>query len=65
MKDKKSERRHSTKEMANLAAGDKFQRVMKEYGNGTLHSSSGELVTDASQARAIAMSEQERANKGE
>ncbi len=36
---------------------DKFKKVMEEFSNGTLHSSSGEKVTDKDQAIAIAYSE--------
>lgn len=36
---------------------DKVAAVMKEFKNGTLHSGSGEIVTDVKQAKAIAMSE--------
>lgn len=36
---------------------DKFHAVMSEFKRGTLHSSSGELVTDRQQALAIAASE--------
>lgn len=35
----------------------KFQKVMDEFKNGTLRSSSGEVVTDRAQALAIAASE--------
>ena len=41
----------------------KFKVVMKEYGEGKLKSSSGEKVTDVSQARAIAKSESDKACK--
>lgn len=37
--------------------GDKVAAVMKEFKNGTLHSGSGEIVTDVKQAKAIAISE--------
>ena len=35
----------------------KFHKVMREFKSGTLHSSSGELVTSRKQALAIAYSE--------
>lgn len=44
---------------------DKIKLVMKEFKNGTLKSSSGELVTDKKQALAIALSEAQSLNKGE
>jgi len=40
-----------------LAKSRKFRRVMKEYGRGSLHSSTGDRVTSVDQARAIAFSE--------
>lgn len=42
---------------------NKIETVMHEYKVGTLKSSSGDKVTSRKQAVAIAMSEQERANK--
>lgn len=59
----KSEGRLSKAAFQKLAKGRKFGTVMKEFGKGTLRSSSGQLVTDISQAAAIAKSEQQRANK--
>ena len=44
-------------------AQKKVKKVMSEYKTGTLKSSSGSKVTNRKQAIAIAMSEQERANK--
>lgn len=43
--------------------GTKFKKVMKEYGEGKLKSSSGKKVSKPSQAAAIAYSEQRRADK--
>jgi hypothetical protein len=37
--------------------GDKVETVMHEFKRGTLHSGSGEIVTNRKQAVAIAMSE--------
>jgi hypothetical protein len=42
---------------------NKIETVMHEYKVGSLKSSSGDKVTNRKQAIAIAMSEQERANK--
>lgn len=42
---------------------DKAKKVMGEYKEGTLKSSSGRKVTDRKQATAIAMSEKRRARK--
>ena len=42
---------------------NKIETVMHEYKVGSLKSSSGDKVTNPKQAIAIAMSEQERANK--
>lgn len=42
---------------------NKVEKVMGEYKAGTLKSSSGDKVTNRKQAVAIALSEQERANK--
>ena len=39
------------------AKEEKFAKVMREFENGTLKSSSGELVTSRKQAQAIAASE--------
>ena len=44
--------------------GHKFEKVMHEWGEGTLNSSSGEPVTSQKRALAIAFSEQRRADKG-
>ena len=41
--------------------GGKVRKVMKEFGAGTLKSSSGQKVTNPKQAVAIALSEQRRA----
>jgi hypothetical protein len=45
-------------------AGKKFKKVMKEYGEGQLHSSSkkGPAVKTLSQAKAIAFSEQRKSD---
>lgn len=43
--------------------GKKFKRVMTEYSEGELKSSSGKKVKKPSQAKAIAYSEQRRADK--
>lgn len=40
-----------------IIANSKFKRVMSEYGNGTLKTSSGEQVNGPKQAEAIAASE--------
>lgn len=40
-----------------LSPDDKFAAVMKEFERGTLHSGSGEIVTNPEQAKAIAASE--------
>lgn len=42
---------------------DKVGKVMHEYAEGTLRSSSGQLVTDRAQAVAIAISEAHRSKK--
>lgn len=42
---------------------DKVEKVMKEYKQGKLKSSSGDKVTDREQAIAIALSEKRRARK--
>jgi hypothetical protein len=46
-------------------AGKKFKKVMKEYSEGDLHSGSkkGPKVKSKSQAKAIAFSEERRADK--
>ena len=46
-------------------AKEKFKKVMKEFSEGDLHSGSkkGPKVKKASQAKAIAFSEQRRADK--
>jgi hypothetical protein len=41
----------------------KFDKVMHEFGKGTLKSSSGKKVTDQKQAIAIAYSEARRSKK--
>ena len=41
----------------------KIKRVLKEYREGTLHSSSGKKVTSRQQAIAIALAEERRAHK--
>lgn len=41
----------------------KISRVMGEFKRGTLRSSSGRKVTKPAQAKAIALSEQRRADK--
>lgn len=41
----------------NMGKGDKFHKVMHEFGLGRLKSSSGEKVSDPEQAKAIAASE--------
>jgi hypothetical protein len=43
---------------------DKMHTVMAEFKRGTLHSSSGEIVTDRNQAIAIGLSEQRRHGGG-
>jgi hypothetical protein len=42
----------------------KAGKVMREFHHGALHSSSGHKVTNPAQAKAIAMSEQRRVDKG-
>ena len=42
---------------------DKFGTVMQEYHDGNLHSSSGQVVTNPQQAKAIAASESGRPKK--
>ena len=51
------------KEMPQPKGHDKIEKVMAEFKAGTLRSSSGALVTDMAQARAIAMSEQREYDK--
>ena len=43
--------------------GPKAQLVMKEFSEGKLKDPQGKKVTDVAQARAIAISEQERVKK--
>ena len=45
-------------------AQKKVSKVMREYGAGTLKSSSGKKVTSRKQAIAIALSESKTAKKG-
>lgn len=50
--------------MATKTKGEKkFDKVMKEWGQGGLKSSSGKKVKSQSQALAIAFSEKEKASK--
>lgn len=42
---------------------DKVSKVMREFEQGTLRSSSGQKVTNQKQALAIALSEAQRAKK--
>lgn len=51
----RSSTRHRAKPKGNAQA--KFSKIMEEFSHGTLRSSSGEKVTDKSQALAIAYSE--------
>lgn len=44
-------------------AGEKVHAVMGEFSRGTLHSGSGQIVTNRDQAVAIAMSEARRRKK--
>jgi hypothetical protein len=46
-----------------LSSGDKKKVVMKEFKKGTLHSGSGEIVTNPKQAVAIAYSEDGQSKK--
>ncbi len=55
--------RLSPNAFSRIARMPKFGRVMKEFAAGTLRSSSGALVTDISQARAIGKSEVQSALK--
>ena len=45
------------KKRERLSSQDKFHVVMKEFELGTLHSGSGDIVTNKKQALAIAYSE--------
>ena len=45
------------KKRKKLKGKKKFEVVMSEFANGTLHDSSGNIVTDKKQALAIAYSE--------
>jgi len=47
-----------------LPAKDKKEVVMNEFKRGTLHSGSGEIVTNPKQAVAIAYSEAGKSKKG-
>lgn len=49
--------------MAMKKKQDKMKKVMHEFGQGTLKSSSGKTVTSRKQAIAIGMSEQRATNK--
>lgn len=51
------------KKRKHLGSKDKVHTVMKEFGRGTLHSGSGEKVTNRKQAIAIAMSEAGKSKK--
>lgn len=58
--------RTATNDKATLkkpAAKKKIAKVMSEFKEGTLHSSSGEKVTNPKQAIAISLSEARRAGK--
>ena len=46
-----------------LSPGDKIITVMKEFRRGTLHSGSGQIVTNKDQAIAIAISESKKRKK--
>lgn len=48
-----------------LEDSDKFHKVMKEFGEGKLKSSSGDVVTDKDQALAIAYSEAKGVKKSD
>ena len=51
--------------MAKKSKGEKkFDKVMREWGEGKLKSSSGDKVKDQKQALAIAFSEKKKASKG-
>ncbi|MDC7243655.1 MAG: hypothetical protein PQJ44_06940 [Sphaerochaetaceae bacterium] len=58
---KKSVKKPASKKRS--SPGKKFKKVMKEYSEGDLKSSSGKKVNKPSMARAIAFSEQRRADK--
>lgn len=51
------------KARANLSPSEKFEVVMKECKRGTLHSGSGQIVTNPKQCQAIAFSEARKARK--
>lgn len=51
--------REKIKKKKSLESSEKFRKVMKEFYNKELYSSSGKLVTDKKQAIAIAYSESE------
>lgn len=51
------------KKRRKLKAPDKVKTVMKEFAHGTLHSGSGEIVTNPKQAVAIGYSEARRRAK--
>lgn len=51
------------KKRVKLPPKQKFKVVMAEYGKGTLHSGSGDIVTNFKQALAIAYSESKKAKK--
>lgn len=53
----------ATKPKKKAPQGRKVHKVMKEFQEGTLKSSSGQKVTSRKQAIAIALSEQRRADK--
>lgn len=53
------------KKAKDSAKEEKIRKVMKEFKEGTLKSSSGELVTDRKQAIAIAISEAENIEKSD
>ena len=48
---------------ARIASKPKFQKTQSEFAAGTLRSSSGQRVTDISQARAIGKSQVQRSLK--
>ena len=49
------------KKRKNLHGKDKIETVMKEFKRGTLHSGSGDVVTNPKQGIAIALSEARKA----